>query len=342
MIPARARIGIAAVVIIAVVVTLIVLLRGGDDANGRLLASGTVEATSADVGFPAGGRIAEVAVDEGAAVRAGEVLARLDRTELEARRAAAEAQQAVAQARLAELRSGPRTEEIAQVRAGLVAADSRLADAQRDAERSRRLFAGGAISREALDKAETQLAVIEAQRAQAAEALRALERGTRSEQIAAAEAQVRQADAALAQIDAALDNATAVAPFDGIVTVRHREPGETVAPGIPVVTVMNPADRWVRIFIPQAFVARISIGRAAEIQADGYPGESWPGRVAHIASEAEFTPRNVQTPEERTRLVYAVRVRITDDPALHLKPGLPVDVRIAPEPAVTSADGARR
>jgi HlyD family secretion protein len=338
----RVRIGIGVVVVIAAALIVWRLVRAGGSTDGRILASGTVEATRSDVGFASSGRIASVLVQEGDVVTAGQVLARLEGEELEARRAGAEAQGAGARAQLAELRQGPRAEEIAQARATVAAAESRRADAQRDAERARRLFAGGAISREALDKAETQLTVAEAQRAQAGEALLALERGTRAERIAGAEAQVRQTEAALAQVDALLGNAVATAPFDGLVTVRHREPGETVAAGVPIVSVMNPADRWVRIYIPQSAVSRISIGRNAEISVDGYPGEVWTGRVAHIASEAEFTPRNVQTPEERTRLVYAVRVRIEDDPALHLKPGLPVDVRIAPEPLSRAASTAPR
>ncbi len=338
MSPARARI-LGAIAVLAVGASAVLLLRGDTQADGAIVAAGTVEATTSDVGFAAGGRITEVFVQEGEAVSAGQLLARLDVAELEARRALAEAQVAAAGAQLDELRRGPRTEEIAQARAAQAAADSRLADARRDAERSRRLFAGGAVSREALDKVETQLAVSEAQAAQAAEQLLALERGTRSERIRAAQAQLDQAEASLRQVEARIGNGTATAPFAGIITVRHREPGETVQPGAPVVTVLNPDDRWVRIYIRETDVPRVSIGRTARIMADGTPGESYGGRVVHIASEAEFTPRNVQTQEERTRLVYAVRVRVTDDPAHRLKPGLPVDVRIAPEPAAGTSDG---
>jgi HlyD family secretion protein len=320
------RVGIAAVVVSAVLLA-IVLLRRGPGEGDDVLASGTVEATTADLGFATGGRLASVLVREGDAVRAGQPLARLERTELDARRRVAEAQVAAASALLDEARRGPRAEEIAQARAMLAAAASRLDDAVRDAARAQRLHDGGAISREALDKAMLQQAVARAQHEQAREALRALERGTRSERIVAAEAHLEQARAALAQVDAHLDDAEARAPFDGVVSVRHREPGETVAPGAPVVSLLDMADRWVRIYVRAPDIVRIAVGRPARILADR-DTTSYGGVVAHIASEAEFTPRTVQTPDERAKLVYAVRVRITGDPDGRLKPGLPVDVRL--------------
>ena len=118
------------------------------------------------------------------------------------------------------------------------------------------------------------------------------------------------------------------APFDGLVTVRHREPGEIVAPGTAVLTVMNSDDRWVRIYVREDRVGAVKIGMAAEVSSDTYPDKRYPGRVSFIASEAEFTPKNVQTTEERVKLVYAVKVHITEDPDFDLKPGMPADVRL--------------
>jgi HlyD family secretion protein len=320
-------------IILAGIIVAIVLTRGGRDGSDEIVASGTVEATAADIGFAVSGRILEVLVEEGDTVVAAQPVARLERAELEARRAAAAAQVAAARALLSELIRGPRAEELAQARAVAAAAQERREDAQRDAERTRRLFEGGAVSREARDKANTQLVVAEAQYAQAREQLAALEAGTRRERIAAARAQLEQAQAAQAQVDALLDNAVASAPWKGLVTVRHREPGETVVAGAPVATILDPDNRWVRIYVPEADIARIAHGQAARISADGFPDRTYTGEVVHIAAEAEFTPRNVQTPEERTKLVYAVKVRITADPEHHLKPGLPVDVRLTPRSA---------
>jgi HlyD family secretion protein len=101
-----------------------------------------------------------------------------------------------------------------------------------------------------------------------------------------------------------------------------------VAPGAPVVTLLRRDDRWVRIYIPEDRLATVPLGAAATLSCDGFPGKTYRGEVTTLASEAEFTPKNVQTQEERVRLVYAAKVRIVDDPRFELKPGLPVDVEI--------------
>lgn len=302
------------------------------EAETGLTASGTVEATDAQLGFQASGRIAEVAVREGDRVRAGAVLARLDSSEAEARRAQAAAQVEAARAALAELERGSRREEVATARAALAAAGDRLANAEMDYERTRTLFKGGAVSREALDNARLALNVAKAQRTQAAEQLQLVQKGPRPERIEQARAQLAQAEAALRAAEVVLANTTIVAPFAGVVTVRAREPGEIVQAGAPVLTLINPGDRWVRIYVREDRVGAVHLGDRAAITSDTFPGKTYPGEVAFIASEAEFTPKNVQTTEERVKLVYAVKVRVTGDPEHELKPGLPADVRLEVDP----------
>jgi HlyD family secretion protein len=317
---------IAALAVVAVAVAAVMLWSGDDE--GAVLASGTVEATDADLGFQLPGRIDSIAVVEGDGVTPGAALAWLDRRDLEAQLRAAEAQRAAAGARLTELERGFRSEEIAQARAALRAAEQRAEDARRDFERTRRLVEGGALSQQQLDNHRTALTLAESEAEAARERLQLLETGPRAEQIAAQRSLVRQAEAQAAQVRAALDNATIRAPFAGVVTIRHREPGETVAPGSPVLTVMNPDDRWIRIYVPERQVGRLALGMPAEIRADAYPDRAYGGDVVFIASEAEFTPRNVQTAAERVKLVYRVKVRVTGDPDFDLKPGLPADVRL--------------
>jgi HlyD family secretion protein len=265
----------------------------GEEA-GPIQASGTVEATEADLGFQMAGRIGWIGPRVGAEVRAGDEVARLDQEEILARK-----------------RGG---------------AEERWADAVRDQERAQRLFDGGAISREMLDKTETAARIAESAVDQATERVRILEEGPRQERVAAQRAGVAQAEAAVAQVDAALSYAVVTIPFPGIVTLRHREPGETVSPGVPVLTVMDPEDRWVRIYVREDRIGDVSLGQAASISSDTYPDQRYRGEVIFIASEAEFTPRNVQTTEERVKLVYAVKVQITEDPSHHLKAGIPADV----------------
>lgn len=307
-----------------------VLAPGGE--TDRLVASGTVEATDAQLGFQAPGRIARLAPREGDRVAAGDELARLEVSELDARRSQASAQVEAMQAQLGELLAGSRREEVAQGRAALAAADARVADAERDAERAQTLLTGRAVAREVLDKATLALDLARRQRDQAAEQLALLEQGPRPERIAAARAQLGAASAAVATLDATLANSILVAPFAGVVTLRHREPGEIVGAGAAVLTLMNPDDRWVRIYVPENRLGRVAIGQPAAITSDTYPGKRYTGEVAFIASSAEFTPKNVQTTEERVKLVYAVKVRITGDPGEELKPGLPADVALVEAP----------
>jgi HlyD family secretion protein len=309
---------------------LILFLAGcGDGSNGGIAASGTVEATDADLGFQMAGRIESILVREGDSVRAGQEVAFLDREELTARRQGAEAQYQGALALLQEMERGFRPEEVEEGRAALRQAMVKRDDARRDQERARILFDGGAISQETMDKAETAFQVAEAAVDQARQRVQLLEEGARAERIAAQRAMVRQAEASIAQIEASIRNAVVTVPFAGVVTVRHREPGETVSPGLPVVTVMDPEDRWVRIYVREDRIGEVRIGQAATISADTYPGRTYGGEVVFLSNEAEFTPRNVQTTEERVKLVYAVKVRITDDPSHDLKVGVAADVSLA-------------
>lgn len=246
-----------------------------DDA---VTASGTVEATEAQLGFQAPGRIDEIAVREGDAVRQGQVLARLDTRETEAR--------------------------LAQARAQAQGAQVRLSEAERDLKRSHALLGGGAIGQESYDKALVARKV--------------------------ASSDSEQARAQVAALEAVLANMQIRASFDGIVSIRHHEPGEVVPAGTPILTIMNPNDRWVRIYIAENRLGALQLGEQASIATDTYPNKRYGGQVIYIASQAEFTPKNVQTTEERVKLVYAVKVRITDDPNFELKPGMPADIRLEP------------
>jgi HlyD family secretion protein len=297
----------------------------------RLGASGTVEATDAQLGFQVAGRLLEVTPREGERVAAGQAVARLDSTEIEARQAQAVAAAVAARAQLAELEAGFRSEEIAQGRSGLAAAEDRVRDAERDLERVSTLFAGRAVSREALDKAQLALDLAKTQREQASQQERLLARGPRRERVDYARAQVAAAEAAVSTFAATLANYRLTAPFAGVVSVRHREPGEIVAPGTAVLTLLDLEKRWVRIYVPENRLGAVRLGQRAAIRSDSFPGKTYQGEVSFIGSEAEFTPKNVQTTEERVRLVYAVKVRVVGDPGLELKPGLPADVELLPE-----------
>ena len=320
------RLIIVPVAIVVLAIAGWLILRSDDEDVTRIEASGTIESTEADLGFQLGGRVADVSVREGDKVLSGAILARLEQAELDARKAAAIAQAQAARALLTELERGARPEEIRQTQSGVIAAQRKLEESESVLARTRRLYEGGAVSKEALDQAETAHTVARAQYQQSREQLTLVNTGPRTERIQAQRAVVQQAEAAVAQVQANISNAVILAPFSGVVTVRHREPGESVSPGAPVVTVMNTQDRWVRIYVREDQVGRVAIGQRATIKSDSHPDKTFNGRVTFIANEAEFTPRNVQTAEERVKLVYAVKIAIVGDNALALKPGVPADV----------------
>ena len=317
---------IAVLVVVALVAWY--FLRRPADSGSELAASGTVEITEAALGFAASGRIERILVQEGDTVGPGQVLAQLDTAETAARLAQLRAQARAASAALLELERGSRREELAQARAAEQAARRTEADAEADLRRMRELANASAVSRQQVEKAELALELARAQREQAVAQLQLLETGPRSERIAAQRAQVAAAEAQIRALEATLANHFLRSEFPGTVSLRHREPGEAVTAGQPVLSVMNPDDRWVRIYIPEYRLGAIALGDSASIFADTFKDKRYSGRIVFISHQAEFTPRNVQTAEERVKLVYAVKVQVTGDSAFELKPGLPVDVTL--------------
>jgi HlyD family secretion protein len=180
-----------------------------------------------------------------------------------------------------------------------------------------------------LHAAEVTYELAEAKVAAAQATLAGLEAGPTDEEVAMAEAQVRQAEAAVRLVDAQVAQLTLTAPLDGIVTSRSAQVGETATAGSPLLTIANLDEVTLVIYVPETRVGQVQLGQGVEVQVDSFPTQVFEGHVANIAGEAEFTPRNVQTQEERVNLVFAVKVSI---PNLDqkLKPGMPADAAIQP------------
>ena len=151
-----------------------------------------------------------------------------------------------------------------------------------------------------------------------------LEAGPRAGQVEALRAQVAQAEAALAQARVRLRDTRIEAPMDGVVLRRNLEPGATATPGTPVLTLVDPQSLWVRAYIPEVDLGRVRVGQRSRVTVDAFPKEPFEGRVTEIASEAEFTPRNVQTQKERVNLVFRVKIAVANESG-RLKPGMPAD-----------------
>ncbi len=295
-----------------------------------VFASGTVDATEVVVSFRVPGTLRRRPVEEGSAVQAGDLVAALDDREARARLRQAEAARQVAQARLADLEQGYRPQEIAEARAQVEQALANLAHLEDEAKRSEALFEGGATSRQRRDRDRTTAAVAAQQHKAAQERLQLLQGGYRPETIRAAAAQLEEAGAAVAAARIVLEDLQAAVPVAGVVTRTHAEVGETLGAGRPVASVTDVAHPWIRVYIPENLIGRVRLGMAARVTIDTFPDRAFAGRVSYVSSQAEFTPKNVQTQEERVKLVFAVNVAVDNADGI-LKPGMPADVAIADE-----------
>ncbi|MFN3480911.1 MAG: HlyD family secretion protein [Thermodesulfovibrionales bacterium] len=317
---------IVVVVLIGVAVFLISRF-GGKQEQGVLTVSGNVEVTEVNIGFKTSGRVVELLVEEGQKVKKGDRLAILDSAELESQVAQHRAYLNEAIARLQELKAGSRPQEIEQAEANVRYAEAELIKAKKDFERAEYLYRNGAISAQQMDTAKKVYDTAQSQHKKALEALSLVKEGPRKEEIRAAENRVKQAEAALKASEERLKDTIIYAPVSGVILRKNVEQGETVASGIPIYTIGDLENPWIKVYVKEDKLGLVKLGQKAEITTDSYPGKKYEGIVAYISSEAEFTPKNVQTQEERVKLVFGVKVgvkNINDE----LKPGMPADVRM--------------
>ena len=302
--------------------------------------SGQVDATEVHVAGDVGGRVLEIRIAEGDRVRQGDVVARLDTRDvaLAVQRAQAERAQADAQLRL--LQAGARGEDVRQAEAQVAAsaaevaaAEADLSAAVTDLQRFEQLLRSNSGSQKQRDDAATRRAVASdrlnaarAREAAAREAVARLRAGSRREEIEAARARVAAVDAQIATLEKSRQDATIIAPISGVVTERLVDPGEIAAPRAPIAVLCDLDNAWAEVFVDEPIVPRIRLGQAATVFTDaGGPGIT--GTVSYIASKAEFTPRNVQTEEDRSKLVYRVKIAVDNRQGI-LKQGMPVEAEI--------------
>ncbi len=391
---------ILAIVLVLVAVGAVLYVFIGRDIGGlssepkdRIEVSGNIELTEVNVAFKTPGRLIERTVDEGDPVKKGQMIARLDRDQLLAQRdrelaglqaansllAQAETQLAWQKqnhaaaleqreadlnaylARLQELESGARPQEIQEAKAAVDSAQSEFERANRDWERAQILYKNDDISTAQYDQYRSRWEGAEAALTQVRERHALVLAGPREEQINAASAQVQRARAALkmaesnaleikrleqalplrraevarveaniALIESQLADTVAVSPIDGVVLAKAADVGEVLAAGTTVVTIGDIDHPWMRAYINETDLGRLKLGAIAKITTDSYPGKEYEGRVSFIASEAEFTPKQIQTQEERVKLVYRFKIEV-DNPRHELKSNMPADAVISLE-----------
>ncbi len=325
----RLLIVVAAVVIIGALIAAVRTLVLDSDASdsGVVEASGTIEVIEVRIAFRMPGILAARPLREGDMVNKGQLVAALDTRELEARLREVTAAVEVARNGLQDLERGFRAEEIAQAEAAVQELQIQLGNLRAQAQRSQEIYPTGGVSKDKLDADITAADAAAARLTSAREKLKLVRAGYRSEQIEGARARVAQAEAAVATLRVQLEDASAHAPVAGVITRTHAEVGETVGAGQPVATLAELARPRLRVYIPESVIGRIKLGAAANVTVDAYPQRLFPGTVSFVSSQAEFTPKNVQTREERVKQVFAVDVQMENNDGT-MKPGMPADVAI--------------
>jgi HlyD family secretion protein len=273
--------------------------------------SGTIETDQVRVGSRYGGRVQEVLCREGDVLKAGQVIARLEATELKARMESAHAL-------LDELVAGPRKQELEAARNDYAAVTNELQKAQSDARRAEQLFAEKTISPTERELAQTRAASLEKNAAAALSRYELLASGTRPERVAQARAQVSEIESQIREMEI-------VSPTNATAEVVNVKPGDVVAPNREVATLLLNDHLWTRVYVPEPWLGYIKPGQSVVVRVDAEPARKFTGVVEQIAREAEFTPRNVQTVGERMKQVFGIKVRL-DPGEGSLRAGMTADV----------------
>jgi HlyD family secretion protein len=307
----------------ALPVTLLLTGCSGNGGGRVIHASGHIEATEIRLAAKVGGRLLQLRFEEGDSVSAGDIVARTDTTDAAHELARAEAELARADAQLRLVLAGPRPEDVERARAELARAQVELDAAERDLARLEALAAADAAAVKAEDDARARRDVA----ARTVKALQAvLDRliaGPRQEEIQVASAQKAAAEAAVATAEQRVADATIVAPCSGVITVRAAEPGELLGPGALVAVLTDLSRPWLAVYVDEPSLSRLDLGDTVRVRVDG-SDQDYSGTVTYVSETAEFTPKNVQTPDERAKLVFKVKVGL-DNTGGVFKPGMPAD-----------------
>lgn len=319
------------VIVLVVIVSAVVLgvrwhkEKAPDTTGTNLKIYGTIDIRDANLAFNEQERISRVLVEEGDRVEAGQVLAQLKTDRIEAQIAESQARVAAQTQVVNRLKAGSRRQEIEQAQAEVAAAKARVRNAEQNFQRIMKTFGSGATSEQVLDDAQSRLDVEQAQLKVREKALNLTLEGPRREDVAAAEKNLEALAAALSLLNIRLGDMTLTAPAPGVIQSRILEPGEIAGPTRPVVTLALTDPKWVRAYVSEPDLGRISSGKPAKVYSDSFPGEAIEGWIGFISPTAEFTPKTVQTEMLRTKLVYEVRVFV-HDAGDRLRLGMPVTV----------------
>jgi len=308
--------------IAAAVLSLFVIACGRPHAPSRVVASGHIEANDVRIATKVRGRLLQRPVDEGDTVERGQLLAVVDTVdaELALREAVAVRSQADAAWRLR--LAGSRREDIAELAARADSVEADLAGAEKELAREESLVGEGVTTMATRDDALARRDALKAQLESAQQALARAKAGSRDQEIEGARATRDAMDARVSQLQQQISDARIVSPVDGKVTEKIAEPGELLAAGAPILVITDLSKPWLTVYVAEPDLEKVKLGAGAEVITDGALRRQ--GKVTFIASTAEFTPKNVQTRDERVKLVYRVKIGL-DNADGAFKPGMPAE-----------------
>jgi len=290
-----------------------------------LVASGHVEATDVRISTKVAGRLQTFGLQEGDKIRTGQELGRIDTVDIALSLQQAHAERDQAAADLSLRVAGPRQEDIAGARAQVTQAKADLDGAQKDLDRMQGLLDTGSGTTKSRDDAKTRRDMAAARVQATRDALAALEHGSRPQEIASSRARAAASEARIAQLEQQMKDAVVVSPVSGVVTEKIAQAGELLQAGAGLCVITDLADAWLTVYVGGPDLARIRIGQEAEVVTDD--GQSRKGKITYISPQAEFTPKNVQTRDEREKLVYKVKVGLDNQDGL-FKPGMPAEAHL--------------
>ncbi len=312
--------------------TIILLLLGligcsGNDDTNTIEESGTIETKDVIVSAQVGGVILKQLRDEGDIVKEGDTLLIIDHESLDLQLKQSEALEQGAKAQYDLLINGARKEDIKSSGELLNQAKANFELAEKDYNRMKNLYDLQAITKKQYDEAETRFTVTKSQLTAAEQSFNKIKNLARTEEKEQAKANLDKSSAAVLLIKKSIKDCYVTSPLNGVIAKRFNEKGEYIAPLGSLFKISNQDDIEIKIYISETDLGKVKIGQEAKISVDSYKDKTYNGKVIYISPEAEFTPKNIQTKDERTKLVYAVKIKVKNENG-ELKNGMPADAII--------------
>lgn len=309
------------------VVTCFLLVTCSKKRDTYLKLSGFIEGKEVEISSRIQGQIKEIFVDEGERVKERDRIALIDCSDYEIQKKQIEALVESASANLKIIEKGARSEDLKMAEELKKQAEANLRSAEKDFNRAKRLFDEKSITEKQWEDAKTRYELAMANFRQAEENLKKIKRGARKEEIELARAKLKEVLALLDSVEKRIRECEILSPMDGIVSVKLREKGEMVSPGTPIVKILNTEKVYLYVYIPERDLGMVKVGDYAEVSVDSFPEKKFIGKVVFISPEAEFTPKQIQTEDERTKLVFKAKIELENKDGI-FKVGMPADAFI--------------